>query len=148
MSSIWVGIAPGPTSTRVLAMHGASETILKARQRRAPAHPRALATLLDRGAAVDAQDGEGNSALHAAVRAGRLNVVRLLLGSGADAYLFTAGGDTAASLAERSRKQASGADAKKLWDDIIGALNTAAKQKPPTRRYGVFGSATRIVTDM
>jgi hypothetical protein len=47
MNSIWMGIAPGPTSTRVLAMHGASETILKARLRRDPAHPRALATLLE-----------------------------------------------------------------------------------------------------
>ena len=47
MSSIWVGIAPGPTATRVLAMHGASETILKARLRRDPSHPRALATLLE-----------------------------------------------------------------------------------------------------
>ena len=47
MDSIWMGIAPGPTSTRVLAMHGASETILKARLRRDPAHPRALATLLE-----------------------------------------------------------------------------------------------------
>jgi hypothetical protein len=47
MSSIWMGIAPGPTSTRVLAMHGASETILKARLRRDPAHPRAMATLLE-----------------------------------------------------------------------------------------------------
>ena len=47
MSSIWVGIAPGPTATRVLAMHGASETILKARLRRDPAHPRAFATLLE-----------------------------------------------------------------------------------------------------
>jgi hypothetical protein len=47
MSSIWMGIAPGPTSTRVLAMHGASETILKARLLRDPAHPRAFATLLE-----------------------------------------------------------------------------------------------------
>ena len=47
MNSIWVGIAPGPTATRVLAMHGASETILKARLRRDPSHPRALATLLE-----------------------------------------------------------------------------------------------------
>ena len=47
MDSIWMGIAPGPTSTRVLAMHGASETILKGRLRRDPAHPRALATLLE-----------------------------------------------------------------------------------------------------
>src|ERR1700730_16456916 len=47
MSSIWMGIAPGPTGTRVLAMHGATETILKARLRRDPAHPRALATLLE-----------------------------------------------------------------------------------------------------
>jgi hypothetical protein len=47
MDSIWMGIAPGPTATRVLAMHGASETILKARLRRDPSHPRALATLLE-----------------------------------------------------------------------------------------------------
>ncbi|MGH7741809.1 MAG: hypothetical protein ACRENS_07295 [Candidatus Eiseniibacteriota bacterium] len=47
MSSIWMGIAPGPTATRVLAMHGAGETILKARLRRDPSHPRALATLLE-----------------------------------------------------------------------------------------------------
>lgn len=47
MNSIWVGIAPGPTATRVLAMHGTSETILKARLRRDPSHPRALATLLE-----------------------------------------------------------------------------------------------------
>ncbi len=47
MNAIWVGIAPGPTATRVLAMHGASETLLKARLQRDPAHPRALATLLE-----------------------------------------------------------------------------------------------------
>jgi hypothetical protein len=47
MSSIWVGIAPGPTATRVLAMHGTRETILKARLRRDPSHPRAFATLLE-----------------------------------------------------------------------------------------------------
>jgi hypothetical protein len=47
MSSIWMGIAPGPTATRVLAMHGASDTILKARLRRDPSHPRALPTLLE-----------------------------------------------------------------------------------------------------
>jgi hypothetical protein len=45
MSSIWVGIAPGPTATRVPAMHGARETIRKARLRRDPAPPRA--TLLE-----------------------------------------------------------------------------------------------------
>jgi hypothetical protein len=47
MSSIWMGIAPGRTSTRVLTMHGASETILKARLLRDPVHPRALSTLLE-----------------------------------------------------------------------------------------------------
>jgi hypothetical protein len=47
MSSIWMGIAPGATATRVLAMQGASNTILKARLRRDPSHPRALATLLE-----------------------------------------------------------------------------------------------------
>jgi hypothetical protein len=45
--SIWMGISPSKGETRVLAMAGASETILKARLRLDPAHPRALATLLE-----------------------------------------------------------------------------------------------------
>jgi hypothetical protein len=47
MDSIWMGIAPGIRETRVIAMHGASETILKARLRRDPAHPRAMVSLLE-----------------------------------------------------------------------------------------------------
>jgi hypothetical protein len=47
MKSIWMGIAPGKTSTRVVAMQGPSETILKAQLRRDPLHPRALSTLLE-----------------------------------------------------------------------------------------------------
>ena len=47
MESIWMGIAPGPTTTRVIAMAGPSETILKAQLACEPRHPRALATLLE-----------------------------------------------------------------------------------------------------
>jgi hypothetical protein len=47
MESIWMGIAPSATSTRVLAMDGAHDTILKARLSRSPAHPRAMASLLE-----------------------------------------------------------------------------------------------------
>lgn len=47
MESIWMGIAPGLRDTRVIAMHGASETLLKARLRKDPAHPRAMASLLE-----------------------------------------------------------------------------------------------------
>jgi hypothetical protein len=47
MSDIWMGIAPERETTRVLAMAGPSETILKARLRPSPAHPRAMATLLE-----------------------------------------------------------------------------------------------------
>lgn len=47
MSDIWMGISPGATTTRVLAMAGPSETILKARLSSRPSHPRALATLLE-----------------------------------------------------------------------------------------------------
>jgi hypothetical protein len=47
MESIWMGIAPGSTTTRVLAMEGARDTILKAQLARDPKHPRALATLLE-----------------------------------------------------------------------------------------------------
>jgi len=47
MESIWMAIAPNATSTRVLAMAGPHDTFLKARLRRSPSHPRALAWLLE-----------------------------------------------------------------------------------------------------
>jgi hypothetical protein len=47
MSNLSMGISPGPHDTRVIAMAGTSETILKARLSRQPSHPRALATLLE-----------------------------------------------------------------------------------------------------
>lgn len=47
MDSIWMAVSPGPRSTRVLAMDGPRETILKAELLRDPAHPRALGTLLE-----------------------------------------------------------------------------------------------------
>ncbi|MBI4956472.1 MAG: hypothetical protein HY908_30930 [Myxococcales bacterium] len=47
MESIWMGIAPSPEATRVIAMTGPSDTILKAQLARDPRHPRALATLLE-----------------------------------------------------------------------------------------------------
>ena len=47
MESIWMGIAPGTQSTRVIAMAGPGETILKARLAPDPHHRRALAGLLE-----------------------------------------------------------------------------------------------------
>jgi hypothetical protein len=47
MESIWMGIAPGSETTRVIAMAGAGDTILKAQLAKDPKHPRALATLLE-----------------------------------------------------------------------------------------------------
>lgn len=47
MGSIWMGVSPGPREMRVLAMAGPSETILKARLRRPPLHPRALPLLFE-----------------------------------------------------------------------------------------------------
>jgi hypothetical protein len=47
MESIWMGIAPSLATTRVLAMAGPSETLLKAQLAPDPAHPRALASLLE-----------------------------------------------------------------------------------------------------
>jgi hypothetical protein len=47
MESIWMGIAPGQRVTRVVAMLGPDETIMKARLAVEPRHPRALATLLE-----------------------------------------------------------------------------------------------------
>jgi hypothetical protein len=47
MSDIWMGIAPEPKATRIIAMAGPSETILKARLLPSPGHPRAMATLLE-----------------------------------------------------------------------------------------------------
>lgn len=47
MESIWMGIASGSTSTRVVAMRGPNETFLKAQLDAEPKHPRALGTLLE-----------------------------------------------------------------------------------------------------
>lgn len=47
MKSIWMGIAPGSATTRVVAMSGPSETILKAQLSKDPRHPRALSSLLE-----------------------------------------------------------------------------------------------------
>jgi hypothetical protein len=47
MRSIWVGIYPRPSETRVLAMAGPDEVLLKARLSSEAQHPRALATLLE-----------------------------------------------------------------------------------------------------
>lgn len=47
MESVWMGISPSPAATRVVAMAGPSETILKAQLGAEPKHPRALGTLLE-----------------------------------------------------------------------------------------------------
>jgi hypothetical protein len=47
MESIWMGIAKSLHATRVIAMAGPSNTILKAQLAKDPKHPRALATLLE-----------------------------------------------------------------------------------------------------
>lgn len=47
MESIWMGISQGAATTRVLAMAGPGETLLKGMLRGAPSHPRALPTLLE-----------------------------------------------------------------------------------------------------
>jgi len=47
MTDIWMAISPGLEDTRVIAMAGASETILKARLSPRPVHHRALSSLLE-----------------------------------------------------------------------------------------------------
>jgi hypothetical protein len=47
MESIWLGISPGPLSTRLLAMRGPKEVILKAELLRSPASPRAVQALME-----------------------------------------------------------------------------------------------------
>jgi hypothetical protein len=47
MDSIWLGLSAGTRSTRVLAMRGPSEPILKAQLSLQPASPRALPALLE-----------------------------------------------------------------------------------------------------
>jgi len=47
METIWMGIAPGSLTTRVIAMAGPEQILLKAQLARDPRHPRALPTLLE-----------------------------------------------------------------------------------------------------
>jgi hypothetical protein len=68
MSNLSMGISPGAQGTRVIAMAGPSDTILKARLARQPSHPRALPTLLE--AIALWQGVQVHAALHAADRDG------------------------------------------------------------------------------
>lgn len=47
MESIWLGLSPSPHATRILAMRGPSETILKAHLSLRPSSPRAVVALLE-----------------------------------------------------------------------------------------------------
>jgi len=47
MESIWLGLSPGPLSTRLLAMRGPKELILKAELSRTPSSPRAVQALME-----------------------------------------------------------------------------------------------------
>ena len=47
MSKTWMAIRPGMRGTRVLGVTAAGETMLKARLRTSPVHPRAVGTLLE-----------------------------------------------------------------------------------------------------
>lgn len=47
MESIWLGLDPSPRTTRVLAMRGPGETILKAHLSLRPSSPRAVVALLE-----------------------------------------------------------------------------------------------------
>jgi hypothetical protein len=59
MSETWVAIQPGLTGTRVLAVTGAGTTLLKARLRISPMHPRAMTTLLEAIALWEGQMVQG-----------------------------------------------------------------------------------------
>jgi len=47
MRSLWMGIMPGATATRVLVLDGPRRTLLKARLPHGPEHPRALPALCE-----------------------------------------------------------------------------------------------------
>jgi hypothetical protein len=47
MESIWLGLCPSPRTTRILAMRGPGETIMKAHLSLRPSSPRAVIALLE-----------------------------------------------------------------------------------------------------
>jgi len=47
MESIWLAFCPGTASTRVVAMRGPNELIMKAQLRLSPSSPRAVSALLE-----------------------------------------------------------------------------------------------------
>ena len=47
MNKMWVAIRPGMRGTRVLATMSSGDTVLKARLKTSPVHPRAVSTLLE-----------------------------------------------------------------------------------------------------
>ena len=47
MRAIWMGISPGPETTRILVQDGVATTLLKARMPHSPHHPRAVAAFCE-----------------------------------------------------------------------------------------------------
>lgn len=47
MSNLWMGIIPGPVTTRVVVQDSPTQTLLKARLPHSPIHPRAVETLCE-----------------------------------------------------------------------------------------------------
>ena len=68
-------------------------------------HLPAVRRLLEAGALVDLQNGEGYTALMFAVRKGRVDVVRLLMESGADPSIKSFDRKTALDLVREHHRQ-------------------------------------------
>jgi hypothetical protein len=79
-----------------------------------------MQVLLGAGANINEQDGFGDTALMAAVRAGRLEAVRLLLDRGADVQLADRQGRTAMTWAHQTARA-----------DVIAALRAHGAVVPP-----------------
>jgi Skp family chaperone for outer membrane proteins len=90
-----------------------------------------VAALIERGATVDLQDGDGSTALMGACRNGSADIVRMLLGAGAQASLRNSQGMTALHLATSTGSQTCIAAFK---DDISAKARALQTERSVTQR--------------
>jgi len=134
-SLLWKAIEDGDEAMlRLLLKHGANPSAARSdgfsplmSAVRNQENAQILEMLCEAGANVNAQDGEGDTALIHGIKAGKMSHVTILLSAGADRSIANKRGETAYSLAERH-------------SHVLDAIRTPEERDAHNRRVSTYST--------